>query len=52
MFDYYAQHRYLTELKRKNESVREKLAQFQIRQDLERTAREEQLMEVSLCVCV
>jgi hypothetical protein len=48
VFDYHAQQRYLRELRRKNEAVRERLAQFKIRQDLEQSAREETLMELRI----
>ena len=46
VFDYHAQQRYMSELQKKNEAVRERLAQYQIRLELERAARKEQLMEV------
>ena len=52
VFDYHAQRRYLTELQRKNERIRERLHQFKRQQEIERLAREETLKEVCVCVCV
>ena len=51
VFDYHAQRRYLTELQRKNERIRERLHQFKKQQEIERLAREETLKEVCVCVC-
>ena len=47
VFDYHAQRRYLRELQRKNNIVRERLLRFRREQEREREAREEALREVS-----
>ena len=46
VFDFHAQQRYMSELQKKNEAVKERLAQYQTILELERAARKEQLMEV------
>ena len=47
VFDYHAQRQYLSELREKNEAVRKRLAEHQEREERERLAREERVMEVS-----
>ena len=47
MFDYYAQKRYLTELRRKNEIVGRRLEEVQVRKEREETEREKALEKVS-----
>lgn len=46
VFDYHAQKQYLSELRKKNEAVRQRLAEYQMREESERAAREERVMEV------
>ena len=46
MFDYHAQRRYMAELQRKNECVRDRLRQSKIRRDIEESARQAALKEV------
>ena len=42
----------MTELQRKNEAVRKRLAEYKTKQDMEKSAREETLLKVCVCVSV
>ena len=46
VFDFWAQKRYLSQLQKKNECVRQRLMEYRFKEEEERLAREEKLIEV------